>query len=153
MIRNAENKDMDAIIDLWQEMMDFHAEISDLYQMRSNAREIYSEYLKGVLINPHCTTLVFESENKILGYVMAMESSDPRVYEGKAGLILEICVGKNHRNKGIGEKLLAEIEKNFREKGIKRIECMASDFNETSKGFWFKHGYNPYNILCVKILP
>jgi L-amino acid N-acyltransferase YncA len=152
MIRNAVDADINAIIGLWQEMMDFHIERSDLYQMKENAQKIYSNYLKDVLISPDYVVLVYEIENKVLGYLIATESNEPPVYEGTVGLILEISVTRKHRNKGIGEKLLAEIEKYFENKGIKRIECMVSDFNEISKGFWFKNGYNPYNIMCVKLL-
>jgi len=152
MIREANNDDMDAIIGLWQEMMDFHIEKSDLYQIKPDARDIYSKYLKDVLKSPDYVVLVFEDNNEILGYLIATESDDPPVYEGTAGLILELCVNEKHRNKGIGEELVYKIEKYFKNKDIKRIECMVSDFNEISKGFWFKHEYKPYNLMCVKIL-
>lgn len=151
MIRKATIKDMHTIIDLWEEMMNFHIERSELYQIKPNARSIYTDYLKNVIRNPDYDTLVFESENKVVGYLIATESSDPPVFEGRAGLILELSVTKEHRNKGIGEKLLAEIEKKFESKDIKRIECMVSHFNEISKAFWSKNGYKPYNIMCVKL--
>lgn len=152
MIREATKEDMESIVDLWQELMDFHIERSDLYQMKSNARELYSDYLKDVLINPDYITLVFENEKGILGYLVATESDDPPIYEGKVGIVMELSVTQEHRNKGIGEKLLTYIEKKFLEKGIDRIECMVSDFNEISKGFWHKNGYEPYNLMCVKLL-
>jgi len=152
MIREAERNDLETIINLWQEMMDFHIERSNLYQIKPDAKKIYSEYLKDVLKSPDYLTLVFENNNEILGYLIATESNDPPVYEGTAGLILELCVTEKHRNKGIGEELVAKIEKYFENRDIKKIECMVSDFNEVSKGFWFKHGYNPYNLMCVKLL-
>lgn len=120
--------------------------------MKADAREIYTNYLKDVLKNPDYIVLVYEIENKVLGYLMATESHDPPVYEGPVGMILEICVTENHRHKGIGEELLIEIEKMFIIKSIKRIECMVSNYNEISKSFWFKNDYKPYNIMCVKTL-
>ncbi len=152
MIRNATKDDLNAIVDLWKEMMDFHIQRSELYQIKPNAQEIYTDYIKDVLKNPDYIVLVYEIENKVLGYLMATESDDPPVYEGTVGMILELCVTENHRNKGIGEELLIEIEKIFIIKGIKRMECMVSDYNEISKSFWFKNDYKPYNIMCVKIL-
>lgn len=152
MIRDAVKEDLNRIIGLWQEMMNFHIEKSDLYQMKPDAEKIYSEYLKDVLKSPDYFTLVFEDNNEILGYLIATESNEPPVYEGTTGLILELSVTEKHRNKGIGEELVSHIEKYFKNKGIIRIECMVSDFNEISKGFWFKNGYKPYNIMCVKLL-
>lgn len=152
MIRNATKDDLNMIIDLWEEMMDFHIQRSELYQMKPNAREIYTNYINDVLKSPDYILLVYEIEKEIWGYLMATESDDPPVYEGTAGMILEICVTETHRQNGIGEALLKEIEKIFIDKSIKRIECMVSDYNEISKNFWQKNGYNPYNLMCVKIL-
>lgn len=152
MIRKATKEDVNSIIDLWQEMMDIHIQKSDLYKMKTDARQIYIEYLEDVFKNPDYVTLVFVTENNVLGYIMATTSDDPPVYEGTVGIILEICVTAEHQNIGIGEKLVAEIEKYFLEKNIKRVECMVSNFNQISKEFWFKNGYNPYNLMCVKML-
>ncbi len=152
MIRKGNMQDINDIIDLWQEMMDFHIQRSDLYQLKHNAREIYTEYIKNLFKHPDYIILVHEAGNKVVGYLIAMESFDPPVYAERTGLILEICVDENYRNKGIGKNLISKIEDNFIEKGIKRAECMVSDFNEVSKGFWFKRGYKPYNLMCVKLL-
>ena len=152
MIREANREDESSIIDLWEEMMDFHIKRSDLYEMKPDARNIYTDYLNGVLKSHEYIVLVYVTQNKVNGYLMAAESEDPPVYKGTAGIILEICVAEEHRNKGVGEELLAEIEKWFLSKSITRVECMVSDFNEISKSFWFKNGYNPYNLICVKKL-
>ena len=152
MIREANREDTSVIVDLWEEMMDFHIKRSDLYEMKDGSRDIYADYLKDVLKNPEYIVLVYEVENEVTGYLMATESEDPPVYKGIVGIILEICITEEHRNKGIGEELVAEIEKWFLDKDITRIECMVSDFNEISKSFWFKNNYKPYNLMCVKRL-
>lgn len=152
MIREANIEDIYTIVDLWQEMMDFHIERSDLYQIKPDARKIYTNYLKDVLKNPDYIVLAYEIENKVIGYLTAVESDIPPVYKETTGLILEMCVTENHRNNGIGEELLLKIEKWFMDKDINRIECMVSDFNEISKSFWFKNNYKPYNLMCVKKL-
>ena len=153
MIREANIEDINTIIDLWQEMMDLHIQRSELYEIKSDARQIYAHYLKEVLKNHESIIIVYEIENEIIGYLMAEESLNPPVYkETRIGLIVEICVKESHRNQGIGGELLSKIEKWFLNKDITRIECVISDFNEISKGFWFKNGYKPYNLMCVKKL-
>jgi ribosomal protein S18 acetylase RimI-like enzyme len=152
MIREATKDDINPIINLWQEMMDFHIQRSALYEMKPDARNIYAGYIKDILKSPDYVVLVYEIEDKVVGYLTATESDDPPVYKKSTGIISELSVTEAHRNKGIGEELLREIEKIFQIYGIKRIECMVSDFNEVSKSFWHKNGYDPYNLVCVKLL-
>lgn len=153
MIRKANVEDIPPIVNLWEEMMNLHAKKSDLYDIKPNARQIYAYYLKEVLKSSESIVIVYEIENKVIGYLMAEESLRPPVYkEERIGTVVEICVRGKHRNKGVGEELLDEIEKWFINRGITRIECIISNFNEISKGFWFKNNYKPYNLMCVKKL-
>jgi len=153
MIREANIDDINAIVELWEEMMNFHIQKSGLYEIKPDARQIYAYYLKEIIKSHESIVLVYEIENKIIGYLMAEEALNPPVYkETRIGTIVEICVTENYRNKGIGEELLTKIEKWFLDKGINRVECLVSDFNEISKGFWFKNDYKPYNLMCVKRL-
>lgn len=151
MIRNANKGDISSITDLWEEMMEFHIQKSNLYKIKDDAREIYSNYLKEVQKNSKNIVLVYQINDEIVGYLMACESAQPPVYkETCVGDIIEIAVTEKYRKKRIGEELLKECEKIFAERGINRMECMVSNFNEISKNFWFKNGYKPYNIMCVK---
>ncbi|MEN6293950.1 MAG: GNAT family N-acetyltransferase, partial [Methanobacterium sp.] len=120
---------------------------------KHDARQIYTFYLKETLKSHESIVLVCEIKNKVVGYLIAEESRIPPVYkEDKIGTIVEICITEKHRNEGIGEELLAKIEKWFISKDIYTIECVVSDFNEISKGFWFKNKYKPYNLICFKKL-
>jgi len=151
MIRKANKKDMDAIVGLWEEMMKFHAKLSNLYELKTNAKETYHEYLNEILKNDAAIILVYEMENRLCGYLIAEESELPLVYkQTRIGSVLEISVTEKHQNKDIGSQLLKEIEKIFISKGIDRIECMVSCFNEISKKFWFKNGFKTYNMVCFK---
>jgi ribosomal protein S18 acetylase RimI-like enzyme len=153
MIREANTEDILSIVDLWEEMMNFHIQKSSIYDIKPDARQIYEFYLKKILKSHDSIVLVYEIENKIVGYLMAEESQLPPVYkEDKIGTIIEICITEKHRNKGIGEELVTQIEKWFIAKDIYTIECVISDFNEISKGFWFKNKYKPYNLICIKRL-
>ncbi|HEX3014117.1 MAG TPA: GNAT family N-acetyltransferase [Methanobacterium sp.] len=153
MIREANTEDIPSIVDLWEEMMNFHIQKSSIYDIRPDARQIYEFYLKKILKSHESTVLVCEIENEIVGYLMAEQSQLPPVYkEDNIGTIVEICITEKHRNKGIGEKLLEKTEKWFMSKNINTIECVISDFNQISKGFWFKNKYKPYNLICFKRL-
>lgn len=151
MIRKAHDRDIKSIVDLWEEMMNFHVQKSDLYTLKTDSKQIYTKFLKDFLKDDRGVIFVYEIENRILGYIMAEEYIHPPVYkENLIGMILEISTTKKEQNKGIGEKLVEEIESWFKKRGIDRIECMISDFNEVSKSFWIKHNYKPYNMMCIK---
>jgi ribosomal protein S18 acetylase RimI-like enzyme len=153
MIREANVDDTGSIVDLWEEMMDFHIQKNNIYETKDDAREIYTFYLEKVIESHENLVLVCEIENEIVGYIIAEKSSLPPVYkEENVGTVVEICITEQYRNKGIGEKLLEKTEKWFVSKDINTIECVISDFNEISKGFWFKNKYKPYNLVCFKRL-
>jgi ribosomal protein S18 acetylase RimI-like enzyme len=153
MIREACVDDIPSIVDLWEEMMNFHIQKSSMYDIKPDAREIYAFYLKKVIKSHESIVLVCEIENKVVGYIMSEESLLPPVYkEENVGTVVEICITEKYQNKGIGEKLLEKTEKWFISKDITTIECVISDFNEISKGFWFKNKYEPYNLICFKKL-
>lgn len=151
MIRKAEIKDKNSIIELWEEMMNFHIQKNDIYRLKPDSKKLYSNFLEESFSNDSGIILVYEFENRILGYIMAEEFIHPPVYkEDLIGMILEISITETHRNEGIGNRLLLEVEKWFKKRGIDRLECMVSDFNNVSKNFWTKNGYEPYNSICVK---
>lgn len=151
MIRKANDKDINSIVDLWEEMMNFHVQKSDLYTLKPDSEQIYNKFLKEFLKDDGGVIFVYEIENRILGYIMAEEYLHPPVYkENLIGMILEISITKKNQNNGIGEKLVLEIENWFKNRGIDRIECMMSCFNEVANTFWIKHDYKPYNMMCIK---
>lgn len=153
MIREANTDDIPSIVDLWEEMMNFHIQKSSIYDIKPDARQIYEFYLKKTLKSHESTVIICEIENKIVGYLMAEQSQLPPVYkEDTIGTIVEICITEKYRGRGIGEKLVEKIEKWFISNDIYTIECVISDFNEISKGFWFKSKYKPYNLVCLKKL-
>ena len=153
MIREANTDDIPSIVDLWEEMMNFHIQKSSIYDIKPDARQIYEFYLKKTLKSHESTVIICEIENKIIGYLMAEQSQLPPVYkEDTIGTIVEICITEKYRGRCIGEQLVEKIEKWFISNDIYTVECVISDFNEISKGFWFKNKYKPYNLVCLKKL-
>ncbi|MDI6644740.1 MAG: GNAT family N-acetyltransferase [Methanobacteriaceae archaeon] len=153
MIIKATINDIEVIMKLWKEMMDFHEQLSNLYELKTNAKDIYSSYIKELLKDPNKWALVYEKNNEICAYLIAEESELPPVYKkNQLGVILELAVTKKHQNKNIGQQMLQNMEKIFLDKGITRIGCTVSCFNNVSKNFWFKNGFEPYNMMCFKNL-
>jgi ribosomal-protein-alanine N-acetyltransferase len=82
--------------------------------------------------------LVAKEDGDIIGFVIG------RIYAGKkllVGHILTIDVSPTHRHIGIAQKLLEEIEKIFRNKGVKECHLEAREDNIAALRLYEKLGY------------
>lgn len=100
-------------------------------------------------------SLLYIENNKVIGYILGMKRKFPyleRGLEPDRGWISVMFVDENYQNKGIGTKLITEIESLLQAKGSKRITLAAYSPNyflsgidelgyPKSKGFFKKHGY------------
>lgn len=73
----------------------------------------------------------------IVGYIMG--SIEKR--KGLRGHILSIAVHPMYRGYGIGKKLMFELEKRFKAKGINRIYLEVSVYNTVALNMYRKLGY------------
>lgn len=83
--------------------------------------------------NPN-SILVATINKQIIGNVYIVE-------DGWSATISRLCVREEHRNKGIGSKLLAEAEKILKEKGRKEIALYVDEENTDLKNFYKKREY------------
>ena len=60
------------------------------------------------------------------------------VTEGLCAKLRQMAVADSAQGKGVGKKLIAEIENNLRKKGFKELELSA---RKTAQGFYEKLGY------------
>jgi ribosomal protein S18 acetylase RimI-like enzyme len=152
-LRPATEDDLEAIVYLWQEMMDFHIEQDAIYTLKEGAPEIYETYAAECINDDAKLTLVAEEEGEVVGYLFGEITSPPPVYPGgRWGSINEISVSEMHRKMGIGTDLLQEAERWFFKNNIRRVECRIGISNPVSQSFWKKHGYIGYMEVCTKEL-
>lgn len=74
-------------------------------------------------------------------------------YDGRRGWILRLAVHPSRRRRGIGSRLVAELESRFRRLGCPRINLLVMPDNDDGLRFWRTLGYLPMpDILCTKPL-
>jgi len=150
-VRKATRYDLNRIVDLWFEMMNFHIDHNSIYQLKDNAREIYITYADSYIHDSEKAVFIFDNGNTVAGYLFVEIDSLPPVYqESKIGVITEIGVEQSARRNGIGKLLLAQAEEWILGQGVRRAECMVSASNPVSQSFWKKNGYRGYNEICCK---
>lgn len=152
-IRPAEVDDLEAVVYLWHEMMEFHIEHDAAFTLKEDAVDAYRPYAQSLIENGAKLTLVAEEDCEIEGYIFGEIVSPPPVHPGrKWGFVNEISVSETHRNMGLGTELLHEAERWFFKNDVERIECRVAVTNPVSQRFWKKHGYAGYIEVCMKEL-
>jgi len=100
---------------------------------KSLQAEMVSKEYKPVEIKEEAKREVIKIDNKESGVKSAVATIKP---DGTAGLAIEL--DKSAQNKGVGTKVVAELEQKLIAKGVTKVEMSA--FTE-SVGFWEKQGY------------
>ncbi|MDD5016580.1 MAG: GNAT family N-acetyltransferase [Eubacteriales bacterium] len=152
-IRRANREDLESIVSLWKVMMRFHMDLDSVYNMKTNAEELFRDYALANIMDQDKRVFVCCAEDEVIGYVFAMIDDLPPVYlDSKIGEVYSMCVAEKFRGKGAGRKLLSECEAWFIDNGINRAECVVSIKNLLSQAFWEGNGYMSYNKRCFKRL-
>ena len=151
-IRKALSEDLNAIVSLWQELMDFHKEIDPYFGRSSDGHVLFRDLVSGHIESDDSCLLVAEEEGGgTVGYSLATLARHLPVFEnGYYGAILDIAVTERCRRQGIGERLYRQTESWFKRIGIHRIEVRVAVSNEASAAFWWKMDFCPYITTEVK---
>ena len=126
-ILKAQSEDLEAILQLQYTAYQSEAAIHNDYTiqpLRQTLDELIAEFHKGVILKAVL-------DEKIVGSVRAYADGGT-VYIGK------LIVHPDHQGKGLGKSLLAQIEKNFRQKRFELFTALKSDRNTR---FYKKAGY------------
>lgn len=144
-IRPATQKDVESMVILWTEFMDFHSERDPWFKRSDTGHLRFAEFVAERIADEKSIVLVAEVDGKIVGHAIAEISSRLPVYEPEDyGQIMDVAIAETHRRSGIGEKLVEELFRIFHERGIRRVEVGMSVSNESATAFWRKMGFVPY---------
>lgn len=88
--------------------------------------------------------LVAKEDGNIIGFIIGALSRDDEL---PIGHILTIDVSLSHRRRGIGLRLLQEMEKIFKEKGAKICRLEAREDNVAALNLYRKLGYKKVRVL------
>lgn len=69
---------------------------------------------------------------------------------GAVGLLEDLIVAADVRNRGIGAKLLAEGCVWAERQGLKRLQLLADKNNSPALGFYEKQGWQSTQLVCLK---
>jgi ribosomal protein S18 acetylase RimI-like enzyme len=99
--------------------------------------------LKKFLEKNKNSCFVAEINGEIIGTIMAGN-------DGRRGHIYHLMVKPEHRNNGIGKKLLEKTEKELKKEGIRKIFLVVFKENKSGNKFWENNGYEIRKDLNYK---
>lgn len=129
-IRDLGLEDYDGLIALWEE-----AGLSYRLHGRDGCERIARE------IEGACSVfLAAEEGGRLIGAALG-------THDGRKGWVNRLAVLPEHRGRGIGSALVAEVERRLLEKGIEIVTCLIEDWNESSMAFFERIGYVPHRDI------
>ena len=86
--------------------------------------------------------LVAEEESKIVGVVIGG-------WDGRRGWIYRLAVDPRFRRRRIARKMLLEVERRMRKKGVPRVHALVFNWNAPSLNLFESSGYEKQSNLVV----
>ena len=152
-VRTANPNDVDELVELWIEFMDYHCALDSGFVRAPDASARWAEYISGKLIDPAFRVLVAETDECIAGYVVAAVVDYPPIITiENYGFLQEIAVRDSYRNAGVGKQLYKAAEAWLRDQGICQIEVKVDVVNSVARGFWDSAGFLPHTETLIKRL-
>jgi ribosomal protein S18 acetylase RimI-like enzyme len=144
-IEVADRKHLPQILQLWQELMDYHAQLDPLFETRKDGAENWRQYLHGLMRTKDARIFIAIEDDEVIGYSPCRIASHPPVLKQENyGLIMDMAVKKKHRRRSVGTMMLEAIYNWVRSIGLDRIELQVVPKNEIGYSFWQKHGFTDY---------
>lgn len=152
-LRPATEEDVSGIVQLWVEAVEFAVEIDSYFTRSSDSEKNFGEFVTGHIHLETASVVVAEIDQSVVGYCLAVcLQRPPLVTEMDYGVIYDLAVTANYRNRGVGSRLCEEVQSWFAGRGIKRIELNVLNANENGRRFWQKTGFQPYMEQMYKVL-
>jgi len=126
------------------------ATIKDLETLYKIERECFTleaftkQHIALLLENPRNIRLAAWENNEIVGFIIGLIQN---FNETRIGRIYTLDVAVKHRRKGIGLKLLNELEQGFIKKGVKNCYLEARTDNVAARKLYRKNGYTEVKQL------
>ena len=138
----ADEKDIDAIMSLWNESRLYHAELDSRLSMVDDAHLKAREYYASQVASEDTIFYIASRRGVPLGYICAQIQKAPPVHKiQRFGLIDGLFVTDEFRRLGIGTNLVNLAMEWFEEQELSMIQLSVASMNETGIQFWERSGF------------
>jgi GNAT superfamily N-acetyltransferase len=144
MIRTASANDVDAIGELWLQLVAYHRQIDpdNMPEAASDGARRYAVRIGDSLDDTHTRVFVAEDKGRIVGYVMGVivDMLPETFEEARSGFLADIFVLGEYRHQGVGRALVEALRNWFQNRGVTHYEWFVAEKNAEARRFWEKVG-------------
>lgn len=152
-IREATVQDLPAILDLWCEFMDLHADLDEHFRRAEDGTDRFRIYLESRIEEKDSQLLVADIKSTVVGYALGRIQEYPRVLKDRRhGRITDLAVQTKSRRQGIGSSLYESLVDWFRSREIQRVEISVVPSNKAAKSFWVGKGFYIFHASLARDL-
>ena len=150
-IREAEPRDMDELVELWIEFMDYHCALDSGFVRASDAAARWADYISTKFRDPEFCVLVADAGKSLAGYVVATVVAYPPIITiDKYGFVQDMAVSESYRRRGTGQLLFEAAKRWLLLQGVPQIEVKVDVLNHVSRAFWGAAGFSPHTETLIK---
>lgn len=146
LIRPASSTDLPALGRLGASLVRFHHGLDPRRFIPASAgtEKGYAQYLGSQLDQPGVILLVAENDGEVIGFTYAgLEGYDYMSLRGPAGILYDIVVDPDHRQKGVGRALLDATLKALQAAGAPRVLLSTAEGNIAGQRLFTAAGFRP----------
>jgi ribosomal protein S18 acetylase RimI-like enzyme len=144
-VRRAKPDDVESLLDLWQEMMDYHARLDRRFAPAADGRQRFRPTVRGWMADDQWRVLVAEADEQVVGYTIGRVAElNPVLATPGFGYVTDICVSPQLRRQGVGRRLFNAMNSWFRRRGLAAVQLNVAALNPTSQAFWRALGFGDY---------
>jgi GNAT superfamily N-acetyltransferase len=152
-IRLATEQDIESLVDLWMELMEYTIPFGFLFKVENEKRKSAEEILLSHFSKHGSRIYIIESGNRIVAMLIAHIDIRPEIFSyRKIGYIGETIVSKDFRGNHVGSTLVAVVHDWFREEKVDYCELQVAIRNDSSMQFWKSKGYEPQLVRMTHML-
>jgi GNAT superfamily N-acetyltransferase len=147
-IRAATSSDLEAIVDLWRELNRQQAQWRVFPPRAGMEAEMRRLYERG-LGDPRACVLVAEADGRVVGTAFAHPVVPSSFSDEPAVELSGVVVSPEHRGRGVGTALAAEVGRFARGQGLRRVVIKTFARNTGALEFWQRLGFEPRMVQMV----
>lgn len=144
MIRTANAHDVDAIGELWLQLLAYHRQIDpeNMPEPAPDGARRYAVRVGDSLDDTHTRVFVAEDDGRVVGYVMGVivDMVPETFIAARSGFLADIYVLSDYRGQGVGRALVEAFRGWLQGRGVTHYEWFVAEKNAEARAFWQKVG-------------